>query len=325
MRGGEDKGGSALTEEDEAEEEQGAGPAWLVWGLTDFRPSPATDWTSKEAPLQVSVLVFVWLASAATDPVASLFSLFFLPVRRRPLLTEEDEGEEAKEDVDVMELCFVFLGFNLAGLLSKEGVASRFRFSMLARSLLRLPSDRGSEQGLRNGDLLSLSLQKTTAIEPPTTELPDPPLVPPGPRRSMPIFPEPTDGPVVLLTPSLTKTDTFDCSLLFLPPSFFNLPERTKPFLLPLSLSFSLPIFLLLFANPRPEETVAEPVVTISEEVHLLFDRGGEEDSDWPFFLSGCGFFFTWCCTVFGFVFVLGLGTGGSGGRGAGGVSSKDG
>lgn len=276
--GGEEEGGSTLMDEDEAEEEQGVGPAWLVWGLTDFCPSPAVDWTSEEGPLQISVVVFIGLTSTTVDPVASLFSLFFL--RRRPLFVKEDEGEEAKEDVDVMELCFVFLGFILAGLGNEDCGASLFRFSMLAKSLLQLLSDRGSEQGLRNGDLLSLSLQKTTAIEPPTTELPDPTLVPPGPRRSMPIFPELTDGPVVLLTPSRTKTDTLDCSLLFLPPSFFSLPERTKFFLLPLSLSLSLTIFLARFASPRPEETVAEPEVTVSEERHLLFDLDGDKDSD---------------------------------------------
>lgn len=279
MWGGEEEGGSTLmAEEHEAEEEQSAGPDWLIWGLTDFRLSPAEDWTSNEAPLQISILLFIWLTSPAVDPVASLFSLNFLPVLWRPLFTKEDEGEEAKEDVDVMELCFVFLGFNLTELVREEGVASLFRFSMLAKSLLRLLRDRGSEQGLRNGDLLSLSLQKTTAIEPPTTELPDPPLVPPGPRSSMPIFPEPTDGPVVLLTPSRTKTETFDCSLLFRPPSFFNLLERSTFFLLPFS--FSLTIFLARFANPKPEETGTEPEVTRSEEMHLLFDLDGDEDSD---------------------------------------------
>lgn len=194
-------------EEHEAEEEQGTGPAWLNWGLTEICPSPAADWTSNDPPLQMSVLFFIWLTSPAVDPVASLFSLIFLPPQWRPLFAKEDKEEEAKEDVDVMELCFVFLGFNLTGLAREDGAASLFLFSMLAKSLLRLLSDIGSEHGLRNGDLLSLSRQKTTAIEPPTTELPDPPLEPPGPRS---IFPEPTEGPVVLLTPSRTKTETFD-------------------------------------------------------------------------------------------------------------------
>lgn len=122
----------------------------------------------------------------------------------------EDEGEEAEEEVDVMELGFAFLDFSPAGLAKDDGGAARLRFPILARSLLRPPSDSGSEQGFRKGDLLSLSLQKTTAIEPPTTDPPALPPVPPGPRRSMLSFPEPTEAPVVLLTPSRTRTDTFD-------------------------------------------------------------------------------------------------------------------
>ncbi|KAF3845728.1 hypothetical protein F7725_002806 [Dissostichus mawsoni] len=121
---------------------------------------------------------------------------------------EEEHGEEAEEEVDVMELALVFLDFSPEGLDNEDcGAARLLRFPILAISLLR---DRGSEHGLRNGDLLSLSLQKTTAIEPPTTELPVPPPVPPGPMRSMPSFPEHTEAPVVLLTPSRTSTDTFD-------------------------------------------------------------------------------------------------------------------
>lgn len=127
------------------------------------------------------------------------------------MVANNEEGEDAEEEVDVMELAFVFLGFRTAELAKVEGGAARLLlFPILLRSLLRLPKDRGSEQGLRNGDLLSLSLQKTTAIEPPTTEPPVPPPVLPGPRRSMLNFPEPTEDPVVLLTPSRTSTDTLD-------------------------------------------------------------------------------------------------------------------
>lgn len=156
-------------------------------------------------------MAFVWLPSPAANAAAPPFSLVFLARRRRRLVARDDEGEEAEEEVDVMELGFVFLDLSPAGLVKEDGGAARLlRFPILARSLLRLPSDSGSEQGLRNGDLLSLSLQNTTAIEPPTTEPPAPPPVPPGPRRSMPIFPEPTEAPVVLLTPSRTSTDTLD-------------------------------------------------------------------------------------------------------------------
>lgn len=212
-------------------------------------------------------------------------------------MARDDEGEDAEEEVDVMELGFVFLDFSPAGLVKDDGGAARLlRFPMLAKSLLRLPRDSGSEQGLRNGDLLSLSLQKTTAIEPPTTEPPVPPPVPPGPRRSMPSFPEPTEAPVVLLTPSRTSTDTLDCSLPFrlLPLSFLDLPERLKSFLLPLSRSLSFPIFLARFAEGRPDVTEAEPEVTVSEERHLLLVllEEEEEDSDWPIFFNARDFFF---------------------------------
>lgn len=214
MWGGEEEGGSTLVEEEEEEEEeeeQGAGPAWPVCGLTDLLPSPTADCASKEGPLQLSDGAFVWPPSSATDPEAPPFSLVFFARRRRRLVAIDDEGEEAEEEVDVMELGLVFLDFSPAGLVKDDGGGARLlRLPMAPRSLLRLPSDRGSEQGLRNGDLLSLSLQKTTAIEPPTTEPAAPPPVPPGPRRSMPNFPEPTEAPVVLLTPSRTSTDTLD-------------------------------------------------------------------------------------------------------------------
>ncbi|KAF3845733.1 hypothetical protein F7725_002811 [Dissostichus mawsoni] len=166
--GGEEEGGSTLVEEEEEEEEE----------------------------------------EHAVNLKTPAFSLVFLARRRRRLVVRDDEGEEAEEEVDVMELALVFLDFSPEGLDNEDcGAARLLRFPILAISLLR---DRGSEHGLRNGDLLSLSLQKTTAIEPPTTELPVPPPVPPGPMRSMPSFPEHTEAPVVLLTPSRTSTDTFD-------------------------------------------------------------------------------------------------------------------
>lgn len=124
------------------------------------------------------------------------------------MVTRDDEGEEAEEEVEVMDPGLAFWDGSAAVLLREEGVAARLlRLPMELRSLPRLPSDSGSEHGLRNGDLLSLSLQKTTAIEPPTTELPVPPPVPPVPNKSMPSFP---DEPVVLLTPSRTSTETLD-------------------------------------------------------------------------------------------------------------------
>lgn len=212
------------------------------------------------------------------------------------MVARDDEEEEAEEEVDVMELGFVFLDFSPAGLVKDDGGAARLlRFPILVKSLLRLPSDSGSEQGLRNGDLLSLSLQKTTAIEPPTTEPPAPPPVPPDPRRSMPSFPEPTEAPVVLVTPSRTSTDTLDCSLPFRLAllSFLDLPERPKSFRLPFSRSLSFPIFLARFAEGRPDEMEAEPEVTVSEERHLFLVLLEEvDDSDWPIFFKPRDFFF---------------------------------
>lgn len=213
--GGDEEGGSALVkeeeEEEEDEEEQGAGPAWPECGLPDLLPSPAADSTSKEAPPQPSDVAFVWLPSAGADPVAPLFSLVFLARRRRRFVATDDEGEEAEEEVDVMEPGFVFLDLSPAGPVKEDGGAARlFLFPMLVSSFPRTPTDSGSEHGFRNGDLLSLSLQKTTAIEPPTTVPPAPPPVPTGPMRSIPSFPDPTEVPVVLLTPSRTNTDTLD-------------------------------------------------------------------------------------------------------------------
>lgn len=233
------------------------------------------------------------MTSLAINLKASPFSLFVLVARWRFLFPRDSEEEEAKEEVDVTEAGFVFLVFKLAGLVKGGGGAgSLCCFFMAGRSLVRPPSDSGFKQGLRKGDLLSLSLQKTTAIEPPTTELPDPPVVPPDPKRSMLIFPEPSDAPVVLLTPSRNRTETLDCSLLFRLPSFLDLPVCVKPFLQSFFRSFSLPIFLACFAKVRPDEMDAEPDVTISEEMYLPLILEDEEDSAWPIFFNIWGFFF---------------------------------
>lgn len=228
-------------------------------------------------------MAFAWLPSPSVNAATPPFSLVFLPSRRRRLFTRDDEGEDAEEEVDVTELGFAFLDFNPAGLAKEDGGAARLlRLPILARSLPRPPRESGSEQGLRNGDRLSLSLQKTTAIEPPTTELPAPPPVPPDPRSSMPNFPEPTDAPVVLLTPSRTSTDTLDCSLpLRLPPvSFLDLPERPDSFLLPFSRSLSFPSFLVRFVEGTADEMGTEPEVTDSEEKSLLLVLTEEEEDD---------------------------------------------
>lgn len=194
-----------------------------------------------------------------------------------------------------MELGLVFLDFNPVGAVKEDGGAARLLlFPMLDKSLPRLLRDSGSEHGFRNGDLLSLSLQKTTAMEPPTTDPPPPPPVPPDPSRSIPSFPEPTLDPVVLLTPSRTSTETLDWSLpLRLPLSFLDLPERPRSFLLP-CLSLSFPSFRVLFTEGSPDKTGAAPAVTESEERHLLLVllEDEEEDSDWPIFFNVRDFFF---------------------------------
>lgn len=173
--------------------------------------SSIADGESNEAPPQPSDVDFVWLPSPAAKTAVAIFLPFFLAKRRRRLVAKDDEGEDAEEEVDVMELGFVLLDFSSAGLVKDDGGPARLlRLLKPARSLLRPPNESGSEQGFRKGDLLSLSLQKTTAIEPPTTEPPAPPPVLPGPSRSMLSFPEPTEAPVVLLTPSRTRTDTLD-------------------------------------------------------------------------------------------------------------------
>lgn len=293
MCGGEEEGGSTLVEEvEEEEEEQAGGPAGPGWGLTDLLPSPGADWPSSEAPPHPSEEAFDWLLSPAARPVAPPFSLVFFPRRRRRLVAREDDGEEAEEEVEVMELGLVFLFLSPAGLVKDDGGGgARAALFPNASSLPRPLRDSGSEHGLRNGERLSLSLQNTTAIEPPTTELAEPPLAPPAPSRSMGSFPEPTAPPVVLLTPSRTSTDTLDCSfpLRLAPPSFFDFPERPSSFLPPFSRSLSFPPFLaLLGAGPEEE---AEPEVTIIEERHLFLVLL-EAESDRPVFLKVRDFFF---------------------------------
>lgn len=167
-----------------------------------------------------------------------------------------------------MEPGLAFCDGSTAMFIEEGGAARLLRLPMELRSFPRPPSDNGSEQGLRNGDLLSLSLQKTTAIEPPTTELPAPPLGPPVPNKSMPSFPE---EPVVLLTPSRTSTETLDWSLPFrlVVLSFLDFPERLNSFRLPLSrfLSFTL---CVRFITGSPDETGAQPDAADKDARFLL-------------------------------------------------------
>lgn len=271
------------------------------------------------------------MSSPSAEPPAPPFSRVFFPSRRRRLVARDDEGEEAEEEVDVVELGLVLLDFGAAVLDKEEeegGAARELRLPTLLRSLLRPPSDSGSEQGLRNGDLLSLSLRNTTAMEPPL-----PPPGPPAPRRSMPSFPEPTEAPVVLLTPSRTITDTLDCSLPLRMPllSFLDLPERLDSFLPPFSTrSLSFATFLPRLAEGSTDEMGPEPEVAWvgeSEERPLLLARREEEDDDsaWPVFFPVRDFFLGWWRPDLESALALGLRMGDCGGRAASGESSKEG
>lgn len=230
------------------------------------------------APPQPSEAALDWLPSQAGGAAAPPFLPVFLARRRRRLVARDEEGEDAEEEVDVMELGFVFLAFSPADPAKEDGGGGAAR-------PLRFPNDSGSEHGFRNGERLSLSLQKTTAMEPPTTGPPAAPPAPPGPRRSMLSFPEPTLVPVVLLTPSRTRTDTLDCSFPFL--SFLDFPDRIRSFLLLLFRTFSFPTFLTLFADESPGAPAAGPGAPLSED-RLLLAVLVEDDSA---FLGVCVFF----------------------------------
>lgn len=175
-------------------------------------------------------------------------------------------GEDADDDVEVVELGLTFFDLNPAGFV--EGMDERvFRCLPVLFKSLTLPGrESGSEQGFRNGDRLSLSRRKTTAIDPPTT---DGPVVPLDPSRSIPSLPE---FPVVLLTPSRTSTETLDCSLpfLLLPPGFLDLPERPNSFLLGLS----FPVFRTLLAEG--EEAVRGREAVLTEDAERGEDSEGK-------------------------------------------------
>lgn len=237
------------------------------------------------------------------DPAEPTLSRVFFTTRRRRLVTRDEEGEEAEDEVEVMEPGFCEGRGADAELFG--GAARLLRFPIEPRSFPRPPRDSGSEHGFRNGERLSLSRQKTTAIEPPTTEPPAPLPGPPVPSRSMPSFPE---EPVVLLTPSRTRTDTLDWSLPFLLlPSFLDLLERPSSFRLPLSRVLSLTLRARL--TPGSAEEMG------SDERFLLFVLADSE-----FFLVA--FLLSWLDLEAGFA--LGLGRGKGGGAG-GGVSSSEG
>lgn len=271
--------------------------------------SPVPDWTSEVARSQFSDDTLVGaLTPSSVDPETPALTLVFLAGRRHRLAVSTKEEEEAEEEVDVMELGLVFLDLSPPAGLANDG-----------RGAASLAEASGSEQGFRNGDLLSLSLQKTTAMESPTTEDPGGPA---EPRRSRPGLP-----PVVLLTPSRTRTDTLDCNLplRLLPSSFLDLPERLGSFLLLLSCSLFFLVFLLLFSEVRPERpgTDADPDVTFSEERCLVLDLLEDKD-DVSYWSASFSFFFWWRRVAFGAVLTGGAGTSGSGGRPAGGVSSNN-
>lgn len=337
--GGEEDGGSTLADEEveDDEEDDGVGPGRAEGGLDGLDPTPTNGCISDDTPTQPSPTVLQLLLAflASLSSTVSPFSLGFLPGLLLRFAASDDVGEEADEDVDVAELGLAFFDFSPPGLVEEGGPRMLRCFPVLLKSLLLPGRAKVSEQGLRKGDRLSLSRRNTTAIDPPTTDGPEAPLTTPlGPRRSMPNFP---GFPVVLLTPSRTRTDTLDCSLpfLLLPPSFLDLPERPASFFPALS----LPVF-----RPRlvaDEDAVGWRDVLLPEEA----ERGGERDdrrllllafglwedeeevdSDSPAFLPDLDFFFILCRLTLGATdLILGLSIGASRGGGSNGESSSEG
>lgn len=243
MCGGEEDGGRILADEEleDDEEDEGVGPGRAEGGLDGLDPTPTNGCISVDTPAQPppTVLQLLLAPLESLPSTVSSFSLSFFPGLLLRFATNEEVGEEADEDVDVAELGLAFFDFSPLEFVDDGGPRMLRCFPVLLGSLPLPGRASVSEQGLRNGDRLSLSRRNTTAIDPPTTEGPEAPLTTPeGPRRSRPNFPE---FPVVLLTPSRTKTDTLDWSLpfLLLPLSFLALPER------PASVfpTFSLPVF----------------------------------------------------------------------------------
>lgn len=274
--GGEEDGGRTLVEEVEEEEEddddEGVGPSGVEGGLEGLGPATIRGWRSGEASVQVEFPVPVLPSGLSTG---APFSRGFFPGLRRRLVAEDDVGEDADDDVEVVELGLTFLDFVLAPKRAFRGLP------VLFNSLARPDRGSSSEQGLRNGDRLSLSRRNTTAIDPPT----DGPAGPTGPSRSRPSLPE---FPVVLLTPSRTSTDTLDCSLAFRPPTFFDLPERPELFLL----GFSLLVLRPLLAEDTEASIGRELVIPkgTDREGLAAFDVS---DSVCPgSLLAGRGFFF---------------------------------
>lgn len=236
--GGEEEGGRALVEEEEEEDDdEGVGAGSKAGGLEGLGCDPPGAFTSPPPA-----------------KAAPLLSRSFLPGRRRRLATEEEQGEEVEEEV--LEVGVTVLAFRRVGLATLDGAKTFLCcccwLPALLRSLpppapLRDGSDSGSEHGFRNGERLSLSRRNTTAMEDEPLPLTTAPL---GPRRSTPSFPAVPGAlvvPVVLLTPSRTRTDTLDCSLAFLPPAFLEWLDLPDSFLAPFS-------FLVLRARLAEEE-----------------------------------------------------------------------
>lgn len=286
VRGG-DEGTAMLVDEDEGVEAGRQGG-----GLQDLEPTTIPDWTSSPDMPQPPMRLRPTPSSASPHLPFSLTSLPFFPRFRLGLAAEEEEGDEAEEEeVEVVELGLAFLGLRIDSWEEEgEGEARVPRLFILPMSLLLPEIAMGSEQGLRKGDLLSLSLRNTTAMEPPTT----PPLPPPAwtecslptPPRT-PSFPTPPSTPVVLLTPSRTSIDTLDCSFFFL-----LLPERPPSFL-PFSLSF--PDFRRFLAGKgvgwgvtgrTGEEGGGEREEWSLPVLVLKGGSGGSASLSWDFFLA---------------------------------------
>lgn len=282
--GGEDDGGSILVdevEEDDDDDDEGVGPESAGGGLDGLRPTPLRGCISTDGPVQPDPKILLLAPFPSGTSTAIPFSRSFFPGLRRLLANEDEVGEEADEEVDVVELGLTFFAFSPVELLEVSDPRELRCLPVLLGSLFLFARDSGSEQGLRKGDRLSLSRRNTTAIDPPTTEGP---VGPPGPRRSSPNL---LEFPVVLLTPSRTNTDTLDCNLVFLPPSFLDLPERLESFLPSLSFPILRPLLMEEDEAGGGRDAVLLEEAERSEVLLVLSLCKDElEDSDWPIFFA---------------------------------------
>lgn len=317
VQGG-DEGGGAQVEDDEVDDEDdGIRAGGSGGGLEGLELLEVLDGMS--SPDKTQLPPSTEEAAVAPSTTFKTLRFCFLPNLLLPLVNKREEGEEAaEEEVEVVELGLTFFDLRTDAC---EGEADKciraLVFWALPKSLFLAESETGSELGLRKGDRLSLSLRKTTAIDPPTSV---PLLAPPWPGRSIVLATTPNllelIPPVVLLTPSRTSTDTLDCSFPFREPLliFFNLPGRTLSFFP--TFSFSFTTFLAFFV------ALGTGSVRAGTKGSDESERGGglfsascwSKGSTAVVFLPARDLFLPWDNFSLGLVLVLGFGVTGGGG-----------